>query len=98
VTNEARVRARAQLAIRGRVQGVYFRAGLKQVADTWRLTGWVKNAADGSVEALLEGPRPNVDAVIEWARAGPPSAFVESVEVRWDAPREDAPTKGFVIR
>ena len=74
---------RARLIIRGRVQGVFFRASLKQQAEALGIDGWVRNLDDGSVEASLEGLRSSVDAVIAWARVGPPGAAVESVQIRW---------------
>jgi acylphosphatase len=98
MTAEEAQPVQAHLTIHGRVQGVYFRGSLKEHADTRRVTGWVRNLADGSVEALLQGSRPDVDAVIAWARTGPPGAFVESVEVRWGVPAPDVPIGGFDIR
>jgi acylphosphatase len=90
-------RVRAELRIRGRVQGVFFRAGLKRQADARGVRGWARNLPDGSVEALLDGTRDSVDATIAWARTGPPGASVESVEVAWPAPR-DPPPSGFEVR
>ncbi|AFA40180.1 Acylphosphatase [Pyrobaculum oguniense TE7] len=77
--------ARAHLFIRGKVQGVFFRQSMKEVATRNGVRGWVRNRSDGrTVEAVLEGPRDAVLKVIEWARAGPPGARVEDVEVRWE--------------
>lgn len=69
------------LRICGRVQGVGFRMYLQRQAQTHEVSGWVRNRHDGSVEAVLHGARDAVDAVIEWARKGPPSARVTNVEV-----------------
>jgi len=81
---EARQRqTQAHLVVRGRVQGVYFRGGLKQQADLRRVRGWVRNRFDGSVEAVLQGPEEAVAAVVAWARRGPRGAHVESVDVEW---------------
>jgi acylphosphatase len=90
-------RVRAHLRIRGRVQGVYFRAGLKRQADAHGVRGWARNLADGSVEALFDGTRDAVEATIAWARTGPPGAYVESVDVNWPAPA-DPPPSGFEVR
>ncbi len=75
--------AQAHVVVRGRVQGVYFRGSLKQQADTRGVSGWVRNRADGSVEALLQGPREAVSSVVAWMKAGPRGAHVETVNVEW---------------
>jgi len=87
--------AQAHVVVRGRVQGVYFRGTLKQQADTHGVVGWVRNRADGSVEALLQGRRDAVSAVIAWMRAGPRGARVESADVEWSEVGE--PLQGFEI-
>jgi acylphosphatase len=69
------------LRIRGRVQGVGFRHYMTREARKRGVNGWVRNRIDGSVEAVVQGPREAVDAVLEWARHGPPSARVTDVEV-----------------
>ncbi len=71
--------------IRGRVQGVGFRMHFERQALTHAVAGWVRNRHDGSVEAVLQGPREAVDAVIAWARRGPPNAQVTGVEVSPDS-------------
>ncbi len=75
---------RARIRVYGLVQGVFFRATMRDVATSLGVTGWVRNVPDGSVEAVLEGPRDAVEKVIEWAHRGPPAAVVERVEVKWD--------------
>lgn len=75
---------RAHLYIYGRVQGVFFRVSMKEIADSLGVTGWVKNLPDGRVEAVLEGPEEKVKKVIEWAHKGPPLAIVYKVEVKWE--------------
>jgi acylphosphatase len=74
---------RAHLTIRGRVQGVYFRASTAYEAQNLGLTGWVRNCADGSVEAVAEGDRDKVEELVAWCRRGPRGARVEVVQVEW---------------
>ena len=68
--------------IRGRVQGVGYRAWTEYTALTHRLTGWVRNRRDGRVEAVFIGPEEAVRAMIEACRQGPTSADVEVVDHR----------------
>lgn len=75
--------SRAQIRIRGRVQGVYYRASMVQEARKARLVGWVRNCDDGSVEAVAEGSRAAIEALLAWCRQGPPGARVERVDVTW---------------
>ncbi|MGE0725961.1 MAG: acylphosphatase [Alphaproteobacteria bacterium] len=72
--------AAVRLRIRGRVQGVWFRAWTVQTASAAGLRGWVRNRADGSVETLLIGPAPAVEAVVARCHDGPPRAQVAMVE------------------
>ncbi len=71
------------LLVRGRVQGVYFRASAQREARRLGLTGWVKNRPDGFVEILAEGEEDGLKDVIGWANRGPSAARVERVDVRW---------------
>lgn len=73
-------RVRRRIRVRGRVQGVNFRAATSDRADALGLVGWVRNREDGSVEIEAEGPRAAVDQLGAWARRGPPAARVEGVE------------------
>jgi acylphosphatase len=70
-----------RLEIRGRVQGVWYRESMRQEAARLRVTGWVRNRADGSVEAVVHGSPEAVDALTQWARCGPEQARVDAVEV-----------------
>jgi acylphosphatase len=81
-----------RLRIRGTVQGVYYRESMRQRADQWGVTGWVRNRMDGTVEAVLQGETENVERLIDWARRGPPAARVESVDVAAadDEPRHES--------
>src|SRR5439155_6660025 len=78
--------ARARVLVRGLVQGVFFRAELRDRARSLGLAGWVRNNADGTVEAVLEGPRDRVESVVSWCERGPRGAVVEGVDVSWEAP------------
>jgi len=72
---------RARLVISGWVQGVYFRASAREVADAQHLSGWVRNRMDGSVEAVIEGEQGTVRAFIAWCQQCPPGAQVTDVQV-----------------
>ena len=72
-------RAILQVTIRGRVQGIGYRAWLEQQARASKLEGWVRNRRDGSVEALFAGPATVVAEMVALCRHGPPSARVDSV-------------------
>ena len=92
----AEERVRAHVWVSGRVQMVYFRGSAQHVARERGLAGWVRNLPDGRVEAVFEGPREAVQALIAWCHQGPPTAVVERVEVRWEPPQEEPP--GFRVR
>ena len=72
---------RVHLFIKGRVQGVGFRAFTRYNALGLKLTGWVKNLRDGRVEAIVEGPAEKVDALLEKVRRGPPRANVTDIQI-----------------
>jgi acylphosphatase len=69
------------LAISGRVQGVGFRFYMERKARELGIAGWVRNRPDGSVESVVQGNTQAVEAMIAWARQGPPSAVVAEVKV-----------------
>jgi acylphosphatase len=77
-------KVRAHLFVRGFVQGVNFRYYTRQQALSHGVKGWVRNLWDGRVEAVFEGEQDDVDWMVEWCRAGPPSASVEEVKVDWE--------------
>ena len=69
------------LIIKGKVQGVYFRASAKDVADEIGIKGWVKNTEEGNVEAMVSGNNDQVQKFIEWCRTGPRRAIVHHVDI-----------------
>ena len=85
------------LLIKGKVQGVFFRATAKEIADRLNLTGWVKNTAEGHVEAMVSGTEEQVENFIAWCKKGPPKAIVTSVDVQ-DEKEEKASEEFKVIR
>jgi acylphosphatase len=88
----AEERVRAHVWISGRVQMVFFRGTTQRVAADRGLAGWVRNLPDGRVEAVFEGPRANVQALVDWCHEGPPAARVEHVELRWEPPQGEPPS------
>jgi len=88
---------RRHLWIRGRVQGVGFRASCAYHAQRLGVTGWVRNLPDGGVEAVLEGREAAVEAVTEWCRQGPRGARVADVRVV-DEDGGAPATGGFSVR
>lgn len=77
--------------ITGRVQGVWFRAWTAEQATSRGLAGWVRNRADGSVEALFHGPEGAVREMIAACHQGPPAARVDAVEIE---PSGEVPAGG----
>jgi acylphosphatase len=86
---------RVQVRATGRVQGVFFRAEACSRAESLGLAGWVRNAPDGSVEAVFEGDPDRVDSMVEWCRHGPTGARVDELEVTDEEPTGEA---GFQVR
>lgn len=85
-----------RLMIEGRVQGVGYRASFAEQAKALGLAGWVRNRRDGSVEAAVDGEAKAVEAIIAWARRGPPAATVTNVAVE-ETLEQAAPDGGFKI-
>jgi len=87
-------RARVRVVLRGLVQGVSFRAYTVDEARRLGVRGWVRNLADGRVEAEAEGERAALEVLVAFCRRGPPGAQVEDAEVSWGAFRGDLGTFG----
>ncbi|CAN7549389.1 acylphosphatase [Pseudoduganella sp. LjRoot289] len=75
-----------RLLIEGRVQGVGYRASLAEQALALGLHGWVRNCRDGAVEACVDGDAQAIEAIVLWAKRGPPAARVDRIAI------EDADT------
>jgi acylphosphatase len=86
---------RRHIVIRGFVQGVGFRYWLARAADARGVAGWVRNRADGRVEAVLEGDAVAVEELVRQVEAGPRGADVDGVEVSAEAAEG---LRGFDIR
>lgn len=89
------MRVRRRVRARGRVQGVWFRAATREQAADLGVAGWVANRADGTVEAVFEGSREAVDALVAWSREGPELAVVEELAVFEEEPEG---LSGFGVR
>jgi acylphosphatase len=85
---------RVRATVRGRVQGVFFRAEARARAESLGVSGWVRNASDGTVEAVFEGDPERVDSMVEWCRRGPSGALVDEVEVTEEEPQAE---RGFRV-
>jgi acylphosphatase len=72
--------------ISGRVQGVFFRDTARRRAEAAGVAGWIRNAPDGTVEAVFEGEPDGVEEMVEFCRQGPSRAEVASVEVAEEEP------------
>ncbi len=79
----------------GFVQGVWFRESCRRQAVACGVAGWVRNRADGTVEAALEGHECDVAKVVAWCRTGPPAAEVAGIDVTPEIPEG---TVGFQVR
>jgi acylphosphatase len=71
---------RRRVVVHGRVQGVFFRDTVRRMAHSRGVAGWVRNRADGAVEAVFEGDAEAVESMLRFCRQGPERAVVERVE------------------
>ena len=88
-------RTRAHVFVSGTVQGVYYRANTREQARERDVDGWVRNLADGRVEAVFEGPRARVEGMVEWCHEGSDRADVDDVDVEYGQPTGET---GFEVR
>lgn len=88
--------ARIRMVIRGRVQGVFFRATAADEASALGVPGFARNRADGAVEIVAEGDRRKLERFLGWAHMGPPRARVDEVRVEWSVATGEF--SGFAIR
>lgn len=82
------------ILVKGKVQGVFYRASAKEVADDLGLKGWVRNTEEGNVEIMATGSGEVLDQFIEWCRKGPRRAQVIDVLV---SPKEEEAFEGFTV-
>jgi acylphosphatase len=88
--------ARLHAVVHGRVQGVSFRYYTQKRANELRLTGYVRNQWDGSVEVVAEGSRGDLERLLSFLHTGPRAAFVTRVDTQWTAPAHSF--DGFGVR
>ena len=93
MSDAARIRRR--VVVHGEVQGVFFRDSTEREAGSRGVAGWVSNRDDGAVEAVFEGEREAVEALVEFCRDGPSRADVERVDVENEPPEG---LSGFSVR
>ena len=86
---------RRRVIVRGRVQGVFFRESIRRLAGTHGVAGWVRNNADGTVEAVFEGPPNAVERLVGFCDEGPEGASVATVDVSEEEPEG---MSGFTVR
>ncbi|WOB42385.1 acylphosphatase [Thermoleptolyngbya oregonensis NK1-22] len=86
---------RARVLISGKVQRVGYRSATQDAATLLKINGWVRNLADGRVEAVFEGPGDRVQEMIRWCHQGPPTAVVKDVAVQYESPEH---LRGFELR
>jgi len=77
-----------QLIIKGKVQGVFFRATAKDIADDLGVKGWIRNLPDRNVEIRATATEEALQQFIDWCKQGPPKAKVENVTVEEFVPED----------
>jgi acylphosphatase len=76
------------VVVHGLVQGVFFRDSLRRRAETADVSGWARNNADGTLEAVFEGDGGEVERLVDFCRRGPRGARVDRVDVFEEEPEE----------
>ena len=87
---------RVSMIVRGRVQGVFFRAAAAAAARGLGVRGFARNRADGAVAIVAEGTRRKLEMLLEWAQMGPARARVDEVSVEWSG--ATCEFEGFAVR
>lgn len=88
-------RLQAHVFVSGQVQGVFYRSETQSTADKLGIEGWVRNLADGRVEAVFEGEKTAIEAMVNWCHQGSPAAQVNEVTVDYNQPQG---LSGFQVR
>jgi acylphosphatase len=83
------MKARAHITVKGYVQGGGFRWFVNDIAESLLLAGWVRNISGGSVEAVFEGEKSEIEKAIEQCYNGPSHAVVSQIDAVWDEAVED---------
>ena len=78
-----------RLEIYGRVQGVFFRANVKKIADDKGVVGWIKNNTDGSVSVLAQGEEEKLNEFILKIKNSPGASKVENIKTKWSESNEE---------
>ena len=79
--NNMTEKTRSHVVVSGKVQGVCFRMETKRVAESYSVSGWVRNNRNGTVEAVFEGEKDDIASVIEWCKKGPSHSKVSRVDI-----------------
>lgn len=77
-----------RMIVKGKVQGVFYRASAKNMANKLKITGRVKNLPDKTVEIIATASEDNLKLFIDWCRQGPPGAIVQEVVVKYISTEE----------
>ncbi len=83
------MQARAEVRFIGIVQGVHFRDYTRRFANQQKVCGYVRNNRDGTVEAVFEGDKHNIEEVVRLLREEHPRARIEKIEVQWSEPKNE---------
>jgi acylphosphatase len=86
--------AAVHIRVIGKVQGVFYRATAREVAEAQGLKGWIRNTEEGEVEAVVTGTTEQIETFCAWCRRGPEDAVVRDVLV---TPVEETPFEQFKV-
>lgn len=87
---------RSELFVVGKVQGVFFRASAREIAERFGLKGFAENMGDDRVHIVAEGEREQLEKFAAWCKTGPSFASVKEIRVQWQPARGSF--KAFTIR